>query len=60
LYKAGRKNNDYLSTDEHSSILVDTQWIGGILISPYRYSNVFYITINQMHGYILEEEIIMV
>jgi hypothetical protein len=60
-YRLCRRNSDKdLFTDERNGIILDTQWIGGELVTPYKADNVFYIAINRMRGDILEEEILTV
>ncbi|CAF1125208.1 unnamed protein product [Adineta steineri] len=52
-----RNSDDDLFTDERNGIILDTQWIGGALVSSYKVDNIFYIAIMRMRGDILEEEI---
>lgn len=60
-YRLCRRNSDEdLFTDERNGIILDTQWISGVLITPYKYDNIFYIAMNRLRGDIFEEEIITV
>jgi len=60
-YRLCRRNSDEdLFTDERNGIILDTQWIGGVFVSPYKVDNVFYIAITRMRGDILEDEILTV
>jgi hypothetical protein len=60
-YRLCRRNNDEdLFTDERNGIILDTQWIGGILVTPYKADGIFYIVTNRLIGDIFEEEIITV
>jgi hypothetical protein len=60
-YPLCRRNSDEaLFTDEGNGIILDTQWIGGALVSPYKFANAFYIAITRMRGDLLEDEILTV
>ena len=60
-YRLCRRNSDEdLFTDERNGIILDTQWIGGILATPYKADNVFYMAVTRMRGDILEDEIMTV
>lgn len=60
-YRLCRRNSDEdLFTDERNGIILDSQWIGGELITPYKADNIFYIAINRLRGDIFEEDIITV
>lgn len=57
-YRLCRRNSDEdLFTDERNGIILDTQWIGGALVTPYEVDNIFYMAINRLRGDIFEEEI---
>lgn len=60
-YLLCRRNSDEdLFTDERNGIILDTQWIGNILITPYKADHIFYVVTNRFRGKTMEEEIITV
>lgn len=60
-YRLCRRNSDEdLFTDERNGIILDSQWIGGELVTPYKSDNILYIAVNRFRGDIFEEEIITV
>jgi hypothetical protein len=60
-YRLCRRNSDEdLFTDERNGIILDTQWLGGELITPYKFENVFYTAVTRLRGDVLEDEIITV
>ena len=52
-----RNSDDDLYTDEQNGIILDTQWIGDTLVTPYKAFDVFYLVAMKLRGDILEEEI---
>jgi hypothetical protein len=60
-YQLCRRDSDQdLFTDEGKGIILDSQWIGDQLITPYRVDNIIYIAIDRLRGDIFQEEIITV
>lgn len=60
-YRLCRRNSDEdLFIDEQNGIILDSQWIGGELITPYKAENMYFVVINRLRGDIFEEEIITV
>ena len=60
-YRLCRRNSDEdLFIDEGEGIILDSQWIGNQLITPYRVENILYIVLNRLNGDYLEEQIITI
>ena len=60
-YRLCRRDTDEdLFTDERNGIILDTQWIAGELITPYKADQIFYVVTNRLRGDIFQEEIITV
>ncbi|CAF2259818.1 unnamed protein product [Rotaria magnacalcarata] len=52
--------DDDVFIDEGNDIKLETRWIGDLLITPFKYDNLFLISITQLDEDILKEEIIMI
>jgi hypothetical protein len=50
---------DDLYTDEGGGVTIGARWINNVLVSPFKYKDVFAISSMRMRGDILEEEIII-
>ncbi len=51
---------DDLAMDEGNGLKLATRWIGGALVTPFKYDALFFVSTTRMHGDILEEEILTV
>jgi hypothetical protein len=51
---------DDLVIDEGNGVKLATRWIGGVLVTPFKYDNLFLVSSTRMRGDILEEEILTV
>ncbi|CAF2637920.1 unnamed protein product [Rotaria sp. Silwood2] len=51
---------DDLVIDEGNGVKLETRWIGDVLVTPFKYDNLLFISSTRLHGDILQEEILII